>query len=258
MGSKIKTLLVLIAMVCGFFSMSVIISIRQNAAFREGQLAIEYVKDTSLPILREEFNTYYLGDGEHAVVNCNYKKINSVPGDIVLRNKLAGSYIDEYKNEVLEGFFLRNLHYVKNRHSDIIKNKIYFDENTDGYFKEKMGFYLAQKFDNFMKTIKELAGFVVKDIYIERLRQPDMRTSRTFYVNFDVLIHREEKNHGKHLKCLGEIVNIKSLSKLNFNLILYSVKVVGVVMEDKLAFDPMASPFDEMRAYQKINSVRVY
>ena len=206
---------------------------------RRGILSVEQVKDTSLGVLKETFKT----ESDKMIVNCNYKKINSVPGDIVLTNKLKGSYLDEITNEVLEGLFKRNLKYDKTRHKELLDNKIYYYENKDKYFKEKVGFYLAQKFEAFLASIDALRGFQVKEIYIGKLIQPDVRTSRSFYVDFDVLIHREEKNHGKHLKCLAEIVDIRSFSRLNFRMILYSIKVIGIVMEDMVSFEVLPDPF---------------
>lgn len=204
---------------------------------RRGILSVEHVKDTTLPVLRETFET----ESRPMVVNCNYKKINSVPGNIVLSAKLKGGYLDEMTNNVMDGMFVKNLKYDKKRHRELLD---YYFENKDEMFKEKLGFYLSQKFDAFLKSISELREFRVKEIYITSLLQPDMRTSRSFYVNFDVLIHREEKNHGKHLKCLGEILDIRSLSSLHFKLVLYSVKVVGVVMEDKVFFDQLTDPYN--------------
>lgn len=206
---------------------------------RRGMLSVERVKDTSLLVLKETFKT----ESDNLTINCNYKKINSVPGDIILTNKLKGSYLDEITNEVLEGIFKRNLKYDKKRHKELLNNKIYYYENKDKYFKEKVGFYLAQKFEAYLASIVALRGFQVKELFIGKLIQPDMRTSRSFYVDFDVLIHREEKNHGKHLKCLAEIVDIRNFSRLNFHMILYSVRVIGVVMEDMVSFDVFSDPF---------------
>lgn len=206
---------------------------------RRGILSVEQVKDTSLSVLKETFET----ESDNLTVNCNYKKINSVPGDVVLTNQLKGSYLDEMTNAVLEGVFKQNLKYDKKRYKQLLFNQIYNFENTDKYFKEKVAFYLAQKFEAFLTSIVALRGFQVKDIYIEKLMQPDMRTSRSFCVDFDVLIHREEKNHGKHLKCLVEIVDIRSFSRLNFRMILYYVKVIGIVMEDMVSFKVLPDPF---------------
>ena len=212
----------------------------QKESHRKGILSVEHVKDTSLPILIENFNT----ESTEQIVNCTYKNINSVPGNIVLSTKMKGGYLDEMTNEMVDGVFTKNLAFDKKRHKQLINNEIYHYENNDKFFKEKIGFYLNQKFDKILKSIVDLREFKVKDLYITKLLQPDMRTSRSFYLNFDALIYRDEKNHGKHLKCLGEIVDIRSLSKLNFKLILYSVKVIGVVTEDKFVFDDFTDPYN--------------
>jgi len=238
-----KPIIIIFIIFAIIITAKIILKHNESTKHKQGVLNIEYVKDTELDYLKESFET----ESDEAIFNCNYRRISSTPGNIMLNNQMKGSYLDEMRNDVLEGFFRQYIKYDKNRHKDLLNGKIYYFENKDKYFKEKLAFYLSNKFESYLKTILELREFQIKYIYIDELRQPDMRTSRSYYVNFDVLIYRNEKNHGKHLKCLAEILDIKSLSRLSFNLVLYSVKVLGIVMEDKMMFD--SDPFN-MNTYE--------
>lgn len=168
-------------------------------------------------------------------INCKYEKIQSIPGDIIVNKEHKGKFYDEIKNNELEKMLKQNLKIDKKRFAQLKKGLIYKHENTDSYFKNKIGLILALKFESWLSNVFSISKFECIKVNINKLFQPnEYQTSRNYYIDVDFLIHRKDKNHGKHLNIVCEVTNIKSLEMMLFKFDVYDLKVLGVVFEDKI------------------------
>ena len=132
----------------------------------------------------------------------------------------------------------------------------YTYENTDKYFHKKIGFYIQRKFDKWMQTISyALKDFRVVKLNVNMLKQPlKHKTSRDYSIDFDVVVYRKYKNHGKHVNVKAEIANIKSLSSLLFDFYVYQIEILGYVFEDKIKimYENHIHGYDSYTEFQKL------
>ncbi len=159
------------------------------------------------------------------LINCHFNKISSIPENITSTKK--NTFVNEMPNEQFQ----------KLLSSKVIKDfnvPMYNHKNTDNYFQKKCGFYVKLKFEKWIQSISyKLKEFKIVKLNTNELFQPTKdETSRNYLIDFDVLVYRKYKNHGKHMNVKAHISNITSLSSLLFDLNVYSIKVLGIVFED--------------------------
>lgn len=189
-----------------------------------------------------------LNTNPNFLINCNFNKINSIPGDV--KSTKTYAFVNEISNKEFLSMLLPNIL------SELNGLDKYIHQNTDKYFHKKIGFYTQQMFDKWMQSISyTLKDFRVVKLNINMLKQPSKhKTSRDYLIDFDVVIHRKYKNHGKHVNVKAEIANIKSLSSLLFDFHIYHIEILGYVFEDKIKimYENNIHGYDSYTEFQKL------
>tara|TARA_Y100000816_G_C25944105_1_gene492483 strand:- start:108 stop:650 length:543 start_codon:yes stop_codon:yes gene_type:complete len=166
-----------------------------------------------------EENTFYY--------NCNYKKINSFPIEISL-NKNLNSYIQEISNKELLQILRKNLLTQKPN------TKIYQYKIIDKFELNNFYSIISYKFQKIIQNINKIKDFKIINLYINHLYKPTFDKSKHYLIDFDVLLYRKNKFHGKHINIKAKINNLYKITDKNFDLNIYSIMILGIVFEDKI------------------------
>ena len=155
-----------------------------------------------------------------------YINLDSIKQDMPYVNTVK--YVNELDNKTIE-------YQLNSRTVPFSYNTYFFI--IDLSQKQKKHIYnklIQYKLTDWFSQFPELKGFSCKRLIL-RLVKVDRRTSNlnklhniNMNITADAIIHRESKNHGKHIKFDAELLN----SKLNVN----KVEVKGIVPHDKIIF----------------------